>query len=74
MTYGMEQIVSKGEECCMCHKILKGESSIYDGQLFCSDKCLGKYMIGKHEDDIEYVKFIDEIEYELAEREKAAQW
>lgn len=60
MTYGPEERVWDGETCYRCGKDLKHESSSIDGHYFCSDYCLGAYLIDKHEDEIEWIDFITE--------------
>lgn len=60
MTYGPEERVWDGEICFHCGKDLKHESSSYDGNYFCSDYCLGAYLIEKHEDEIEWIDFVTE--------------
>lgn len=58
MTYGPEERVWKGEICFHCGKDLRRECSSMDGNYFCSDHCLGAYLIEKHEDDITWIDFI----------------
>ena len=60
MTYGPEERVWNGETCFHCGKDLKHESSSYNGNYFCSDYCLGAYLIEQHEDEIEWIDFITE--------------
>ena len=60
MTYGPEERVWDGETCFHCGKDLKHESSSIDGHYFCSDYCLGAYLIDKHEDEIKWIDFITE--------------
>ena len=60
MTYGPEERVWDGETCFHCGKDLKHESSSIDGKYFCSDYCLGAYLIEKHEDEIKWIDFITE--------------
>lgn len=58
MTYGPEERVWRGEICFHCGKGLRRECSSMDGNYFCSDHCLGAYLIEKHEDDITWIDFI----------------
>jgi hypothetical protein len=60
MTYGPEERVWDGETCFHCGKDLKRESSSIDEHYFCSDYCLGAYLIEKHEDEIKWIDFITE--------------
>lgn len=69
MTYGPEERVWEGETCCRCGKELHGESSMLDDQYFCSEACLGEYLIEKYEDDIEWVDFINQGEIDERMRE-----
>lgn len=62
MTYGYEEKVWEGETCCRCGKELHGKSSMLDDQYFCSEECLGEYLIEKYEDDIEWLDFTTEEE------------
>lgn len=60
MTYGPEERVWVGETCYHCGKNVKKGASSYDGNYFCSDYCLGAYLIEKHEDEIKWIDFITE--------------
>ena len=60
MTYGPAERVWNGEICFHCGKDLKRESSSIDGNYFCSDYCLGAYLVEKYEDEIEWIDFITE--------------
>lgn len=69
MTYGYEERVWEGETCCRCGKELHGESSMLDDQYFCSEECLGQYLVEKYEDDIEWLDFITQGEIDERMRE-----
>lgn len=60
MSFGPEERIWKGETCWHCGKDLKRESSYYDGNYFCSDHCLGAYLVEKHEEEVEWIDFITE--------------
>jgi len=69
MTYGYEERVWEGETCSRCGKELHGESSMLDDQYFCSEECLGQYLVEKYEDDIEWLDFITQGEIDERMRE-----
>lgn len=64
------EIVWNGEYCNTCKALCHHECSTYDGLYFCSDKCLGEYLVEKFEDEIEWVDFI--TQEALNEREREA--
>lgn len=63
MTFGYKQIVWDGETCFHCGKDLHGECSQLDDMYFCSEACLGAYLIEANEDDINWIDFITPEEY-----------
>lgn len=69
MTYGPEERVWEGETCFHCGKDLRHESSSYNGNYFCSDYCLGAYLIEEHEDEIDWIDFITQEEIDERMRE-----
>lgn len=69
MTYGPEERILDGETCSRCGKPLHHECSMLDDQYFCSDECLGAYLIEKYEDDIYWVDFITQGEIDERLRE-----
>lgn len=74
MTYGYKLKIWDGECCEMCAKPLSRECSHYDGKYFCSDSCLGQYLVEKIDDEIEWVDFRTLDEIKLAEAERKAEY
>lgn len=50
--------VWNGETCDVCGRRLRRDSSSYDDNYFCSNKCLGEYLVEKLDDEIEWLDFI----------------
>lgn len=74
MTYGSRLRAWEGEVCYCCHRDLYGECASYDDHYFCSDKCLGEYLVDKLDDEIEWVDFRPKEEIDEAEREDHYEW
>lgn len=55
MTYGYQEIEFDGQTCWNCGKDLHGESAMLDDNCFCSERCLGAYLIEKYDDVIQWV-------------------
>lgn len=69
MTYGPKRIVWSGETCHNCGHDLHGECSMLDDSYFCSESCLGAYLVEKYEEEVEWVDFRYPEEEDAAARE-----
>ena len=74
MTFGSRLRVWEGQTCYCCHRDLHGECASYDDHYFCSDKCLGEYLVDKLDDEIEWVDFRPQEEIDEAEQEDHYEW
>lgn len=63
------EIVWDGEMCHNCGRELHGECSMLDDSYFCSEACLGAYLVEKYEEEIEWVEFVHPEDVYARERE-----
>lgn len=63
------EIVWNGETCRNCGRDLHRECLKLDDCYFCSESCLGAYLVEKYEEEVEWVEFVYPEEVNARERE-----
>lgn len=63
-------------QCRCCHKELDEPGTIikYDGNFFCSDDCLGAYLVEQVEEDIELVRIDTKENMKMCAEESKNEW
>lgn len=74
MTFGSRLKEWEGQTCYCCHRDLHGECASYDDHYFCSNSCLGEYLVDKLDDEIAWVNFQYKEDIDMADQERWAEW
>lgn len=69
MMFGPEERIWEGETCFQCGRNIHKGAAQYKEKYFCSDECLGAHLIEEHEDDIDWIDFITQGEFDERMRE-----